>query len=78
MTNWFGFKPQPLSAVALALAFATGSLLLGCDDKFSGGGSPDIVATPSSVSFGMCSGGRWVVGISSCNPPIDAGPPPDA
>lgn len=33
---------------------------------------------PSSVSFGMCSGGRWVVGISSCNPPIDAGPPPDA
>jgi hypothetical protein len=51
MTNWFGFKPQPLPVAALVLAFAAGSLL-GCDDKFSGGGSPDIIATPSSVSFG--------------------------
>jgi hypothetical protein len=45
MTNWFGFKPQPLPVAALVLAFAAGSLL-GCDDKFSGGGSPDIIATP--------------------------------
>jgi hypothetical protein len=33
---------------------------------------------PSSTTFAMCVSGRWSVGMASCNPPIDAGPPPDA
>ncbi len=52
MTNWFGFKPQPVPAAMLTVALGLGAALFGCDEKFGGSGSPDIVATPSSVSFG--------------------------
>lgn len=52
MTQWFGSKPQPLPVAVLAFAFIAAGLQVGCDDKFKGGGSPDIVATPSNVTFG--------------------------
>lgn len=45
---------------------------------YTGPGCTYGMCPPSSTTFAMCVSGRWSVGIASCNPPLDAGPPPDA
>jgi hypothetical protein len=45
---------------------------------YTGPGCTYGMCPPSSTTFAMCVSGRWSVGIATCNPPIDAGPPPDA
>ncbi|MCK6569847.1 choice-of-anchor D domain-containing protein [Myxococcota bacterium] len=60
MTKRFSLETNSLGAVALLWALAAGAALAGCDDKFSGSGSPDITVTPTSISFGKVNIGENV------------------